>query len=559
MRKLLPLVIFILALVLRLCRLDWDSGQHLHPDERFLTMVTTAIHLPSSFLTYFDPTTSPMNPGNVNYPFFVYGTFPLFFTKIISIPLNLTAYHQVYLVGRTLSAIFDAAIVLLLFRLIRRYFNYSFALLAAFIYAILVLPIQLSHFFAVDTFLNFFLFLTFFNLTYPRRLRWFNFLFVGTSFGLALASKMSAAYFAPILLFTCLYRLQTKPTLGFLYRIISSGFIFVVISLIVFRFVQPSAFAVASWFNWQPNPDFINSLAQLRSFNQPNTWFPPAIQWKTTTPIIFPLINLLFWGIGLPLGIIFLTSVISTALHFCRLPKTRWSLPQFVLFISFIWILFMLVFQGSQFCKTMRYFLPIYPFVALLSAFTLDQVKRQWPWLFRLLLALVIIYPLSFLAIYTHPTTRVTASNWIYEHIPAGSTLALEHWDDPLPLNLPDYPSSVFDYEMLSLYDDDTPAKWAKINSQLDRTDYVILSSNRLYATIPLHPVHYPQTSSYYHSLFDGTLGFKLVAQISSYPCFPPVGRPLFCFNDDWAEEAFTVYDHPKVLIFQKVKTVSPL
>ena len=94
--------------------------------------------------------------------------------------------------------------------------------------------------------------------------------------------------------------------------------------------------------------------------------------------------------------------------------------------------------------------------------------------------------------------------------------------------------------------------KWQKINQQLDSTDYIILSSNRLYGSIPKNPDHYPQTTQYYQNLFDGSLGFNQVAQFTSYPCFPPLGRPLFCFPDDSAEEAFTVYDHPKVLVFKK-------
>ena len=66
----------------RLYGLNWDQSQHLHPDERFLTMVATDIRLPSSLWQYFDNAKSPLNPYNYpQYQFFVYGTFPLFLTK----------------------------------------------------------------------------------------------------------------------------------------------------------------------------------------------------------------------------------------------------------------------------------------------------------------------------------------------------------------------------------------------------------------------------------------------------------------------------------------------
>jgi len=66
-------------------------------------------------------------------------------------------------------------------------------------------------------------------------------------------------------------------------------------------------------------------------------------------------------------------------------------------------------------------------------------------------------------------------------------------------------------------------------------------------------PQQYPQTIKYYQSLFNGTWNFTKVAEFTSRPCFPPIGnRQLFCFNDDGSEEAFTVYDHPKVSIFKR-------
>ena len=39
--------------------------------------------------------------------------------------------------------------------------------------------------------------------------------------------------------------------------------------------------------------------------------------------------------------------------------------------------------------------------------------------------------------IYSQPNTRVQASEWIYDHVPAGSVLTNEIWDDPLPIRRP--------------------------------------------------------------------------------------------------------------------------
>jgi len=97
--KIVFFLIFILATSFRLYGLNWDSGQHLHPDERFLTMVTTAINLPASFKNYLDPQTSTLSPYNNNYSFFVYGTLPLNLVKAIAVLTKQDDYGQIHILG----------------------------------------------------------------------------------------------------------------------------------------------------------------------------------------------------------------------------------------------------------------------------------------------------------------------------------------------------------------------------------------------------------------------------------------------------------------------------
>ena len=59
-------------------------------------------------------------------------------------------------------------------------------------------------------------------------------------------------------------------------------------------------------------------------------------------------------------------------------------------------------------------------------------------------------------------------------------------------------------------------------------------------------------TTLYYKLLFEGKLGFKQVGHFTSFPTV--LGVP---FNDTGAEEAFSVYDHPEVYIFQKTPEYS--
>ncbi len=221
------------------------------------------------------------------------------------------------------------------------------------------------------------------------------------------------------------------------------------------------------------------------------------------------------------------------------------------------WIIFFIIYQGTQFVTTMRYFLPIYPFIAILSAFSVSHLIKNKVGLNNkkiniVIIVILLIYPLSFISIYLKDHTRVTASKWIYQNINIGSKLATEHWDDALPLSIGESNYSFYQTKEIPVADPDSREKLSKIKTIIDDSDYIIFSSNRFYIPIPKNPEIFPLTTEYYQSIFNNKMGFAKVAEFTSYPCFPPVGKPLFCFNDTSSEEAFTVYDHPKVLIFKK-------
>ena len=100
-----------------------------------------------------------------------------------------------------LSALFDVGTVLLVFMLGRIVYGRGVGLVAAAISAATVIHIQLSHFYAVDTFLAFATTLALYA-AYRAWLRWgyFSFVLLGFAAGLALATKLSAALLAPIVL-----------------------------------------------------------------------------------------------------------------------------------------------------------------------------------------------------------------------------------------------------------------------------------------------------------------------------------------------------------------------
>ncbi len=191
-------LLFVLVLVgaayFRLMGLNWDQSQHLHPDERFLTMVSTALRPVESFSEYFDTANSTLNPHNRGYGFYVYGTLPVFIVRHAAewmtqgaaqaarylfengedgffAPLmiwlaatpNWAGYDEITLVGRVFAALSDLGSIVLLYLIAARLYGRKAALLAAAFSALAVMQIQQAHFYVVDSFANFFIFLaTFF-------------------------------------------------------------------------------------------------------------------------------------------------------------------------------------------------------------------------------------------------------------------------------------------------------------------------------------------------------------------------------------------------------------
>jgi hypothetical protein len=68
-----------------------------------------------------------------------------------------------------------------------------------------------------------------------------------------------------------------------------------------------------------------------------------------------------------------------------------------------------------------------------------------------------------------------------------------------------------------------------------------------VWGTVPRWPQRWPLTTEYYRALFDGRLGFEPVREFTSYSQLLGLH-----FADDSFEEALSVYDHPRVVLFRK-------
>ena len=124
----LLIVVLLAGAYLRANGLDWGENQYLHPDERFLVWVGTDITPIAgvnpetgnkTWITiseYFDTSNSPLNPNNRGHGFYVYGTLPMFLTRIVVEWIyGHSGFDVMTQVGRIFSALADLSIVLLVY------------------------------------------------------------------------------------------------------------------------------------------------------------------------------------------------------------------------------------------------------------------------------------------------------------------------------------------------------------------------------------------------------------------------------------------------------------
>ena len=585
----LLLPIALVAFLLRVHGLNWDAGYHLHPDERFITIVITDRILPDwppNWHMLLDPDHSPLNPRSLDPATgqprdFAYGSLPLYVTKSVAGVMQATTgtawtnYDHIYLVGRVLSALLDIGTLFIVYLLARRY-GRGYANLAAALFAVCVLQVQLAHFFATDTWVTFFAtaaVLAFVRAAERQRTR--DFVIAGALVGAGVASKASVAFLAfPAVASLAIASLRphaaggqdeggpVSPRLHALFLALTTFWA----ALITFAISEPYVL-----FRLRTYLDAVGTQARLV---RGDLDYPYTRQY-VGTGLVYHVRNLVLWGMGPALGLLVIAGILWASVRAYRRRAT-------VDLVLLAWVVPYLLYTIPQSVKFMRYLQPVYPALIVLGiALVRDLVHARSPWLRRrwrlavpllrvggrvvagVVLACTTLWAFAFSTIYDQTHSRVAASDWIAQNVPAGATLATEVWDDALPLPVPGVPgyncvrldtAHPDQCTGLDLYPDEGSgeARLQYLARALAQSDYIVMSSNRLYGSIPKLPWRYPVTIRYYDLLFAGKLGFTNVYDQTVSPHLGP-----WKINDQHADESFTVYDHPRVTIFKKTQPLT--
>jgi len=564
-------LLFCFSFVIRIIGIDWDQGFLFHPDERAIFMHAYDLNFDSlkNGIEIFNAEKSSLNPK-----WFNYGSFPLYFLKLTTISINIFYDLNIFdlrIPARIFSIFVDSLTVIFITSVSSYFMDRKWSLIVGFLASISLINIQNSHFFTTDVFVTnisllviLFSFKNSYNTSFKRTL------LLSLLFSLGLSFKFSfLPSILPIIGSYFLLYINNKLSLLSIFKY---SLIFIIFGIFFLLIFQPYMF-----FDYHT---YISNVLEQSKMVRGIHDFPYTRQYINTTKFLYPILQIIKWGLGPFLGVISIFGFFYF-IYYSLKNKSQLS------FLVLIWFIPYLVINGNFDVKFTRYFLPLIPFMLLFSVMFLksfyEYLKNKYTFISKIkyLLLLIFILPtlhfsLSYInGIYLTQHPAVLASEWLELNSSYDALIIQDHWEESIPTAN----GIKLSHERLELYNPESYEKFDKIFTLLSESDYYVIFSNRLYGTIPRLDERYPVSSNLYKKLFDETLGFEIVNfQKQSMNLFSinyqenyfqriQIEKPLIInnyekdflinFNLGWSDESFSVYDHPNVIIFKNKKKYS--
>lgn len=508
-----------LFLLTRFVGLNWGLPYVFHPDERNIANALQEINL-----------------NNLDPHFYAYGQFSIYlgyvlalFIKFLNQTINLPiSFYEATIALRSLAIIANILTLYFLLKIIlQTLYNdknlqnkneKNILFIASLIFILSPYSIQFSHFGTTESLLIFFYTaIIFYSIKATYKIESFkNYFVLGVLSGCAIATKISSIIFLglPILVILNNFLFRKIKLKKKIYLILKSLGILVFIAFIFALIGSP--FNIISW------KEFLTSIGYEREVGLGIVKVFYTRQFEDTIPVIFQLLSVFPYSLGFWQFILFI-------IGFVLLP---WKKE-----INWLRIAFLLYFIPNSFfyVKWTRFMAPIYPICTIFVALFLYKLPKI---LKLILCVIVIISGILFLKVYFLTDTRVSASLWMKQNIKSGAVVLSEGFN---PYVLPLEGSYVFKIINFDFYNlDSSKLLQQELVQYLRQADYIIVPSRRVFANHKAEK--YPKVSRYYADLFSENLGFKQVAKFD------------LGLNDEMAEETFSVFDHPIIRIFKKIK-----
>jgi len=545
------IALLLLAAAVRLPGADWDGGIAAHPDERFLLGVAASTPL------WGDPTRAAPN--------FPYGHLPVTLARLLI--LAAPEADPLY-AARLFSGLIGVVLVAEAGALGHRLAGAQGGLISAVLLAVAPFLLQQARFYTVDPLGAA---LASLAVLMALRRRWRG---AGACCGLALACKLSLIWLLVPLTYLLITEARTTSTQYASLRLRPSTMLragsgqarnmqhaicFTLYALLAFALASPWAILrpVAAW-----RGPLIQAGMVAGRFDVPYTR-----QYAGTWPFVYPLVQLALWGLGPLATLVGLLGLVWGARRWRRLPRSRRAL--------WLWTVVFFTATAVLYVKYPRYLLPIYPAWTAWAAYALAGVtqhaSRTTSHVSRIASHVLLLLPtallgLAQLSIYTQPYPWAAASRWLYANVLPGETVAVEQWDHPLPVPLPDGDPGRFATLTVPVFDAPSPAKEAALMTAAQQADVVVLASRRGYGALSRQPRRYATTLAWYEALLEER-------EVVAFARCPRLG-PLALTDDPladaglstseslavrcgtrWAlrlprlDESFRVYDAPVTLL----------
>lgn len=588
------IIILFISAILRFYNLMHDAPYFFNPDERNMAAAITRFVLPVKFsdmpvciLSEFraKPSAQPALDGcSLNPQFFAYGQFPLYLAYasdvLTRVPLTVlsrtplaieqgvslkTSFASAIFWLRFWSAVSSVLSVLLVYLISRKIFTraplavvqgvpFLTALLAAFAPGL----IQSAHFGTTESLLTFFFLASiYFSIrimeNFPKKPQLTLPLIL--SIGIAIGSKLTGFFFLIppfVVLLMLAFKRKHYLKLFMLSLTIFAGSLSLGFLSSFYNLVEAKNFQSAV-FGYEQDV----ALGKFEAFY--------TRQFIETKPILFQLEKVFPNSLGWTTYILGILGFLLMTLYILKKQKKSDKYKKYFLILLTSFIIYLIP-NAVLYAKWTRFMTPVLPFFALFAGFLLHQLlqseklKPYFRWLTISIIVLTVLPGLAFMSIYAREDSRLTASIWIYENIPDNSYILSETANVvDIPLHIPDYPIkkenlTVISFDFYHLHDN--PQLFIDLVNHLEKADFIFMPSRRIWKNYSLDPDKYRLVNSYYQKLFSGELGYEKVAEINSFPALT-LGPLSLKFPDENAEETFTVFDHPVIRIFRKVKPYS--
>ncbi len=576
------LLVFVLGLVFvfwsRFAGLGWGLPLAMHPDERNMVITIQQLSCPQLFAN------DCLHPH-----FFAYGQLPLYLAWVIGwiyqsmfgLISSQVSFVAATLALRLISAsasVLTYLVGLKLFRLMTPQSNLISWMAIVFLTAVAPASIQFAHFGTTESLLMLGYILLLYEgvvLLKGRRTYASFVLLSGVYMGFSVGVKSSALLFVLIpftsLALSAYQQSRQKQTsilalLFMLIRLMAVAIVFYIIT---------SPYNLIAW------QDFLGSMSYESGVGTGDFRAFYTRQFEDTIPFIFQMIHILPYALGGPLLLLFIFG-------FCFLPykKEYIFLRMQVLFFALPTL--------AMYAKWTRFLAPVYPLMIFIAALYLARLLNTTFYglsgkLVRIIGGIVMVISMipgvAYMAVYRSPDVRTVASEWMYANIdPQAQILSETANVVDIPYDTPktrlSMPQVRYHAESFRFYDLDTePELKNDLRQWTENADYILIPSRRVFynhtcfrpssnGAFELHQsitgydsshcarmrLYYPRLHRYYRELFSGSIGFEQIAQFTSYPRISLFGQTIIEFPDEDAEETWTVFDHPVVRVFRKMK-----